>query len=166
MLGRMVKQDQDHKCCADAYHRAPITPAPLENFSFCLKYETDHSIKPTHRIAMSNGNTRRNRPNNDIKVDQAISNDDSPMAPLIGQEFRQGKSSELAVPRAKTDEDVRSDGLPDAMRRGSQDAADEDQNVAEEDEVAAAEEVAVGAADHEGDRAACGVDGCDPDDVH
>ena len=115
---------------------------------------------------MSNSNTSRNRPNDDIKIDQAISNHDGPMAPLIGQKFWQGKSSELAVPRAKADEDVRSDGLPDAVRSGSQDAADEDQDVAKEDEIAAAEEVAVGAADHERDRAAGGVDGCDPDDVH
>ena len=33
MFGRMVEQDQDHKRNADAYHRAPVAPAPLENVS-------------------------------------------------------------------------------------------------------------------------------------
>ena len=116
----------------------------------------------TYRLSMNNGNPRSDRPNNDREEDHPVRNDDRKMPPLIRQKLRECKRGELTVACSEAYEDVSSDGLANVVRCCSHNGADEDEDVAEEDEISAAEEIAIGSADHEGDRSASSVDRCDP----
>lgn len=100
--------------------------------------------------------------NDHVEEDQTIGQHNGPVPKLVGKQFWQRKRSKLAVPGAETDHDMRGDGLADAVRRSSNDAANEDQDVAEQDEVSPSEEIAVGTANHESNCPTSGVDGRDP----
>lgn len=84
---------------------------------------------------MEKRDTCCDRSDNDGEKDHAVRDDDGEVTPFIGEEFRQGKCSKLAITSPESDQHMGGDRLMDAIRGTSDNGSHEDENVTKENEI-------------------------------